>query len=131
MQVRIYEHCDAHSTKNRCKLNQKLIALCGAEDSQKTDTMTARGHPPRQSVSEAGVRVQESVESYKPILWDQILSARYNKALGIIVVRSPLLNGRHFISRWEQRVREPGAYYSPSKTTAVLRADFLLIGRIC
>jgi hypothetical protein len=61
-------------------------------------------------ISEAGVRVQESVESNKLIPWDQILSARYSKALGIIVVRSPLLNGRHLISRWDQRGREPGAF---------------------
>ena len=61
-------------------------------------------------ISEAGVRVQESVESNKLIPWDQIVSARYSKALGIIVVRSPLLNGRHLISRWEQQGREPGAF---------------------
>jgi hypothetical protein len=36
-QVGTYEHCDAHSTKNRCKLNQKPIALSGVEDKQKTD----------------------------------------------------------------------------------------------
>jgi hypothetical protein len=77
------------------------------------------------------VRQDRCNAGYKLIPWDQNLSARYSKTLGIIVVRSPLLNGRHLISRREGREREPGAYYSPSKTTAVLRADFLLIGRIC
>jgi hypothetical protein len=61
-------------------------------------------------ISEGGVRLQESAESNKLIPWDQILSARHSKALGIIVVRSPLLNGRHLISRWEQQGRDPGAF---------------------
>ena len=61
-------------------------------------------------ISEAGIRFQQSADSNKLIPWDQILSARYSKALGIIVVRSPLLNGRYLISRWGQRGREPSAF---------------------
>jgi hypothetical protein len=36
-QVGTCEHCDAHSTKDRCKLNQKPILFSGAENKQKTE----------------------------------------------------------------------------------------------
>jgi hypothetical protein len=60
--------------------------------------------------SEAGLRVHESSESEVLIPWDQIRSARYSKALGIITVRSPLLDGRYFISRRGQEGHEPGTF---------------------
>jgi hypothetical protein len=58
-------------------------------------------------ISEAGVRL---VDSNTLIPWDQIRSVWHSKAFGLIVVRSPLLDGRYVISRKAQNDREDGAF---------------------
>lgn len=61
-------------------------------------------------ISEAGVRIVLSPDKSTLIPWDQILSIWHSKALGIMIVRSPLLDGRHVISRRSQKGREDGAF---------------------
>jgi len=87
-----------------------LVQLCRAwvilrvRKQEKGATTVAFG------LSEAGLRITRSADGNTLIPWDQILSARYSKALGIIVVHSPLFKGRYLISRWEQEGREHGAF---------------------